>query len=163
MVAKLIGIGLATALMAGALATPAEARDDDAPFVSHVIGSIPGVTIGGVTSGGAQWTVHRGRVTLEDNGRLKVDVFGLLLVTGANAGTTGGIPEVAASLVCGGSGGSVAATSTPVGLGMAGNAEIRDDLVLPATCQGPVVIIRIFRPTVTPQLGNFIALTGITG
>jgi hypothetical protein len=77
--------------------------------------------------------------------------------------TTGGIPEVVASLVCGGSGGSIVATSVQAGLSVAGNAEIRDDLTLPMTCPAPVVLIQIFRPASTPQLGPFIALSGISG
>ena len=153
MIAKLAGIGLSAVLMVGALATPTQARDDDTTFVSPLIGSNP------VTSGGAAWKVRKGQATLEDNGRLEVEVLGLLLVA---TNTTGPVVDVAASLVCGGSGGSVAATSTAAGLSAAGNAEIRDDLTLPATCPAPVVLIRIFNPT-TLQPGAFIALSGISG
>ena len=159
MVAKLAGIGLSAVLMVGVLATPTQARDDDTTFVSPLIGSSPGMMVGGINSGGALWKVRKGRATLEDNGRLEVEVFGLLLVA---TNTTGPVVEVAASLVCGGSGGSVQATSTAVGLSAAGNAEIRDDLALPATCPAPVVLIRNFNPT-TMQPGNFIALSGISG
>ena len=107
MVAKLAGIGLSAVLTVGALATPTQARDDDTTFVSPLIGSNPNMTIGGVTSGGAAWKVRKGQATLEDNGRLEVEVLlGLLLVA---TNTTGPVVEVAASLVCGGSGGSVAA------------------------------------------------------
>ena len=159
MIAKLAGIGLSAVLMVGALATPTQARDDDTTFVSPLIGSNPNMTIGGVTSGGAAWKVRKGQATLEDNGRLEVEVLGLLLVA---TNTTGPVVDVAASLVCGGSGGSVAATSTAAGLSAAGNAEIRDDLTLPATCPAPVVLIRIFNRT-TLQPGAFIALSGISG
>jgi hypothetical protein len=158
-VAKLAGIGLSAVLMVGVLAMPTQARDDDTTFVSPLIGSNPNMTIGGVTSGGAAWKVRKGQATLEDNGRLEVEVLGLLLVA---TNTTGPVVDVAASLVCGGSGGSVAATSTAAGLSAAGNAEIRDDLTLPATCPAPVVLIRIFNPT-TLQPGAFIALSGISG
>jgi hypothetical protein len=105
MIAKLAGIGLSAVLMVGALATPTQARDDDTTFVSPLIGSNPNMTIGGVTSGGAAWKVRKGQATLEDNGRLEVEVLGLLLVA---TNTTGPVVDVATSLVCGGSGGSVA-------------------------------------------------------
>ena len=159
MIAKLAGIGLSAVLMVGALATPTQARDDDTTFVSPLIGSNPNMTIGGVTSGGAARKDRNGQATLEDHRRLEVEVLGLLLVA---TNTTGPVVDVAASLVCGGSGGSVAATSTAAGLSAAGNAEIRDDLTLPATCPAPVVLIRIFNPT-TLQPGAFIALSGISG
>ena len=84
----------------------------------------------GVNSAGAPWKVRKGHATLEATGRLRVEVEGLLLLNN----TTGRVVEVVASLVCGGSGGSVSpmATGTPVGLSAAGNAEMRDDLTLTA-------------------------------
>jgi len=160
MLTKFVGAGLTAALMVAAVTMTTEAKDDDTTYQSAIVGSTPGMTIGGVTSGGAAWKVARGRVTLEATGRLKIEVFGLVLV--AND-TTGGIPEVVASLVCGGSGGSIAATSVQAGLSVAGNAEIRDELALPTICPAPVVLIQIFRPASVPQFGPFIALSGISG
>jgi hypothetical protein len=154
------GLGLIAALTVAAVAMSAQAKDDDATYQSGIIGSARAMTIGGVNSANEAWKVAKGKVTLESNGRLKIEIFGLVLI--AND-TTGGIPEVVASLVCGGSGGSIVATSVQAGLSVAGNAEIRDDLTLPATCPAPVVLVQIFRPASTPQLGPFIALSGISG
>jgi ribose/xylose/arabinose/galactoside ABC-type transport system permease subunit len=70
---------------------------------------------------------------------------------------------VGATLVCGGSGGAVvpeAVAVTPSPLSLAGNAEIVQDVTLPAACFGPVVLVRIFNTTST-QLGSFIAATGL--
>ena len=62
---------------------------------------------------------------------------------------------VAASLVCGGSGGTVAASTKAVPLSAAGNAEIEDTLTLPMSCMAPVVLVRAFSaalPLLTEQL-----------
>jgi hypothetical protein len=164
MVARLIGLGLSALLMAGAATTHAQAKDADTTYESPIIGSTPGATVGGVNSAGAPWKVRKGHATLEATGRLRVEVEGLLLLNN----TTGRVVEVVASLVCGGSGGSVSpmATGTPVGLSAAGNAEMRDDLTLNGSCQAPVVLVRIFTPGTPPTPGTagaFIALSGVSG
>jgi hypothetical protein len=154
---KLMGIGVSAVLLAGALAMPVQALADESGFESTIIGSTPGMLIGGVASGGAAWKVREGKVTIEDGGRLKAEISGLLLVA---TNTVGPVLEVAASVVCGGTGGMVVATSEPVGLGAAGNAEIHADLTLLAPCAGPVVLIRNVNAT-TNVPGAFIALSGI--
>ena len=72
---------------------------DELVFFSPVVGSNPGVTIAGVTSGGGPWVVRRGAAVLTDNGRLNVDVRGLVLPSESN--TAGPVTQVAASVVCG--------------------------------------------------------------
>ena len=69
---------------------------------------------------------------------------------------------VAASLVCGGSGGAVAGSTDGVLLTPAGNAEIEGTVTVPATCMAPVILVRFFNSAGAPgsQLGPFIALTG---
>jgi hypothetical protein len=135
-------------------------------FQSGVIGSATGMTIGGVTSAGAPWVVSQGQASISGNGRIHVEVQGLLLAVGAPAnlvGTTGPVAMVGATLVCGGSGGAVvpeAVAVTPSALSLAGNAEIDQDVTLPAACFGPVVLVRIFSAT-SGQLGSFIAVTGL--
>ncbi len=135
------------------------------PFVSSILGSIPGLVVGGVPSGGAPWTIDTGRASLSPNGKLNVEVRGLVLTTGAPpnlVGTTGSVQMVAASLVCGGSGGTVAASTDGVPIGTTGDADIDANLSLPATCMAPVVLVRVFVSTAVPgsQLGPFIAVTG---
>jgi hypothetical protein len=77
-------------------------------------------------------------------------------------GTVGPVKEVAASLVCGGSGGTVAASTGGFPLAADGKATIFASVTLPAQCQAPAVLVRIFDPTAAAnaQLGAFIALTG---
>lgn len=137
-------------------------------FRSSVIGSTPGVTIGGVMSGGVPWTVRAGSAEVNGNGKIEVNVNGLLIAAGTGVpanlvGTTGPVMMVAASLVCGGSGGMVAASTKAAPLSAAGNAEIEDTITLPASCMAPVVLVRVFNATAMPgsQLGPFIALSGI--
>jgi hypothetical protein len=135
-------------------------------FESNVLGSVPSTTVGGVASGGLPW-VAVGEASISGNGRLHFEVSGLLIAdaTGVPAnlvGTVGPITMVAASLVCGGSGGSVVASSDGTPLSTAGNAELDTTITLPATCMAPVVLIRIFSATAPTgsQLGPFIALSG---
>ena len=96
---------------------------------------------------------------------VKVNVRGLLLTTGAPTnlvGTTGPVQMVAASLVCSGSGGAVAASTDGVALSSAGDAEFEADVTVPATCMAPMVLVRVFVSTAAPgsQLRPFIAVTG---
>jgi hypothetical protein len=125
-------------------------------FFSPIVGSNPGVTIGGVASGGAAWVVRHGSAILTDGGRIRADVRGLLLVS---TGTTGPVTQVAASVVCSD---VVAATSKSVNLSAQGNAEISDRLTLPSPCFGPVVLIRVTGVNNTPTAapGPWIAITG---
>ena len=71
---------------------------------------------------------------------------------------------VAASLICGGSGGTVVASTAPVFLSSGGNARIENTIFLPASCAAPAVALRIFNPAAAAgsQLGSFIAITGLS-
>jgi hypothetical protein len=158
---KTLGTMLSAALIVGTAIAFAQAKDNDTSFESPIVGSTTGVFVAGVQSGGVRWKVAKGEVRLENTGRLHAEILGLL-ITGTGTGldnTTGPVREVAASLVCGGSGGTVAVTSVSVALSAAGNAEIRDELTLPASCQAPIVLIRN-ATSGTPAA--FISLTGIS-
>jgi hypothetical protein len=160
MIAKFAGNGLSAALLACIIAMPMQAKADDDKFDSPIVGSSPKTPIAGIPSGGAPWVVSRGQASLDSDGRLKVEVKGLLLgaAAGAAGGTTGGIPAVAASLVCGD---VVEATTDPVPFPATGSFEIRAMVMLPSpACQGAVVLIRIVRPANTPP-GAYIAVTGV--
>ena len=160
---KLTRIALKTlglALVAGSLAASAMAEDDGGLLNSRLIGSNPSQTIGGVASGGAAWVVSKGHTTLNGDGNLNLRVEGLLL---HSTGTTGPVTEVSASLVCGGSGGTVVATTAAVTLTPAGNAHIHEKITLPASCIGPVILVRVAAANGTPVAqGPFIAATGFT-
>lgn len=157
------------ALIAAALTSAAVAdhgkdnrNNNNNAFHSSIIGSSPNTSIGGVVSGGAPWVVHEGSASVE-GGRLEVEVSGLLLAPGAPGnlvGTVGPVQMVAASIVCGGSGGTVAATTDAVSLSSLGDAHLESGVTLPSSCLAPVVLIRIANPGTQP--GAFIAATGLS-
>ena len=130
---------------------------DGIAFLSPIVGSNPGVTIAGVKSGGAPRVVNHGFAVLNDDGRLRTDVHGLIL---PNLGTLGPVTAVAASVVCGD---AVAATSDSVALSVDGNAEIHANLQVPSPCLGTIVLIRAaaFNGTPLPAPGPWIAATGL--
>jgi len=130
---------------------------DDIAFLSPIVGANPGVTIAGVQSGGAPWVVNHGFVVLNDEGRLRTDLRGLIL---QNLGTSGPVTAVAASVVCGG---AVAATTDSVPLSVDGNAEIHAKLQVPSPCLGLIVLIRAaaFNGIPLPAPGPWIAATGL--
>jgi hypothetical protein len=134
-------------------------------FKSGVIGSIPGLTIGGIPSGGAVWVVRNGNATLTPSGELELEVKGLLL----SNGTTGPVTQIAASLVCGGSGGMVVATTPAVNLSQEGDAELEAKITPPATCFGTIILVRVaglngtLLPTPLASTVPFIAVTGFDG
>jgi len=155
------------ALIAAVLASAAAAdhgndnRNNNA-FHSSIIGSSPNSSAGGVVSGGAPWVVREGSASIGGR-KLEVEVSGLLLGPGAPAavvGTVGPVQMVAASVVCGGSGGTVAATTEAVSLSSLGDAHIESGITLPSPCLAPVVLIRIANPGTQP--GAFIAATGLS-
>jgi hypothetical protein len=123
-------------------------------FRSTAIGSTPGQIIGGVLSGGAPWQVTKARISLsKKDGELEVSLRGLVLVsTGVSP-----VSQIAASLVCGGSGGAVAATTDAFALSTDGNSEFEQQITLPSTCLAPVVIVRAVGAN---GPGAFIAATG---
>jgi hypothetical protein len=130
---------------------------DEIAFLSPIVGSNPGVTIAGVTSGGAPWMVNHGFSVLNDDGRLRTDVRGLIL---PNLGTPGPVTAVAASVVCGD---AVAATTDSAPLSVDGNAEIHAKVQVPSPCLGTIVLIRAtaFNGTPLPAPGPWIAATGL--
>src|SRR5215469_12407988 len=109
-----------------------QGESEQSSFHSGVIGSNPGLTIGGIPSGGAAWVVREGKATLTPSGELELEVKGLLISGGPANGTTGPVTQIAASLVCGGSGGMVVATTAAVNLSPEGDAEIEAKITPPA-------------------------------
>jgi|HubBroStandDraft_6_1064221.scaffolds.fasta_scaffold778953_2 hypothetical protein len=149
---------LAVCLMAGMFAIGTSA--DELVFLAPVVGSNPGATIAGVGSGGAPWVVRRGIAVLTDDGRLSVDVRGLVLPSANN--TAGPVTGVAASVVCAN---TVVATSGTANLSTNGNAEIHAKLTVALPCVGAVVLVRAaaINGAPLPAPGPFIAATGLAG
>jgi hypothetical protein len=131
---------------------------DELVFIAPVVGSNPGATIAGVASGGAPWVVRRGIAVLTDEGRLSVDVRGLVLPSANN--TAGPITGVAASVVCAN---TVVATTGVANLSNAGDAEIHARLTVALPCVGAVVLVRAaaVNGAPLPAPGGFIAATGL--
>ncbi len=143
-------------VLAGMFAVSAFA--EEFVFLSPIFGSNPGIMIAGVGSGGAPWVVRRGLGVLTDDGRLRVDVRGLVLPSVNN--TPGPVTQVSASVVCAD---AVAATSGAVALSPEGNAEIRAKLQLPSPCFGPIILVRVAGAggNLLPAPGPWIAATGV--
>src|ERR1700739_1956928 len=110
---------------------------EELSFLAPVVGSNPGITIAGVASGGAPWVVKHGFATLTDDGRLRVDVRGLIL---PSVGNPGPVTAVSASVVCAN---AIAATSPAFPLSNDGNAEIHAKLQVPSPCFGTIILVRV--------------------
>ena len=126
-------------------------------FQSTMIGSDPGEIIGGVNSGGAAWRVTLASISISEPQRnlliLSIHLKGLVLVsTGMSP-----VSQIAASLVCGGSGGAVVGTTDTFGLTADGNSDFDDEISIGSSCLAPVVIVRAVGAN---GPGAFIAASG---
>jgi len=147
-VTKLVVVLVASFAFSGARANAQNVLE------STIIGSTPGQIIGGVNAGGAPWQTTHARTVVLNDGSLAIHLTGLVLV---NTGMSP-VAHVAASLVCGGSGGAVAATSDTFDLSPEGNADFQGQLTLPNSCLAPVLIVRAVGPN---GPSAFIAATGV--
>jgi hypothetical protein len=136
----------------GAMAQPIQLH-------STLAGNNPNIVIGGVESAGSPWTVKNGFASLDASGRLHVKVRDLIL---PSTGDAGPVTAISASLVCGGSGGTVQSETASVPLSTKGNADLRGHITVPSLCFGPVVLVNIAanNGTPIPQPGAWIAATG---
>src|SRR5215472_2400641 len=131
--------------VAGARAAQATHSDEGGQFFATLVPDLgPKVepTIGGVAPGGFPWVLKSGHASLSRSGRLQAEVNGLLFAPGAPAnlvGTTGPIRQVFASVVC--ANGPVISTGA-VTFSPDGDAQIHQQVALPAQCVGPIVLIR---------------------
>jgi hypothetical protein len=116
-------------------------------FESSMAGlATPGQVIDGVTAAGAPWSIDEGKAILFANGRLHVEVEGLIVTAlGRNPATTG-----KAVVSCNG---VVAATTAAVPFSSTGDAEVDAFVSLPSPCFGPSVFF-------TSAGGSWFAATG---
>jgi hypothetical protein len=91
----------------------------------------PGTFVAGLQGAGAAWMIDEGFATLKADGRLHVEVEGLVLLNGTNPIDTG-----RAAVSCGG---VVVATTDPVDFSDAGDAEVSAVVSLPSECIAPTV------------------------
>jgi len=94
--------------------------------------------IHGVTRGGAPWVLNRGQVRLRHDGRIRLNVRGLIIPTLGNAGP---VTSISASLYCGADATGAVATTASAPLSQQGNGTIRDRITLPAKCLAPIILV----------------------
>lgn len=109
-----------------------------------------------VTPGAVAWTLDSGNVRLGANGRLDVEVHGLV-VSSTNSNP---LPDIAASVYCNG---VVAATTAPVTFSAKGNAQIESTVTLPTSCMVPAVLLHPATGSLTTNvvLATYIAFDGM--
>jgi hypothetical protein len=97
-------------------------------------------TFHGVKPGGAPWVLKSGRVRLTSDGRLDLEVRGLVIPT---TGTASPVTTITASLYCGADADATAAETTqPAPITSMGNARIKDrSFSVPSTCLAPVILV----------------------
>ena len=102
-----------------------------------------GTKFGEVGSCGKVWKLGSGEAKLEADGKLKVEVKGLVLndaSTGESNGTPDGVTHVVATVICGG---AIAAMAERIPLSNPkGDAKIEAKLAIPAQCDKPVILLR---------------------
>jgi hypothetical protein len=110
--------------------------------------------IRGVNGGGVPWKLASAEGKLRADGRLSIDVMGLVLVsTGVNPSPTfRGVVSCLSSDATGAPT-SVNVSTDPVPATSTGNAEIEAKVALPSPCFAPIVFV-------TSGGGNWFAVTG---
>ncbi len=116
-------------------------------FESNIAGKrLENQEIAGISpDAAAPWVVAGGEVEIGENGKLELNLGGLLLLEG----TIGPVLTVFASLVCqqpvltGAPTNEVVASTLDVPLSAAGDAEINEAITLPSSCVAPIVLVRI--------------------
>ena len=157
-------VGVA-AVTAGALAvaSPSLARGDDQGsgsgdvLRSGVAASLTqdGPTLFTVTPGGAPWVIDEGRVRVDQHGRLRAEVEGLVIPSTTGSGTNP-LDFLGASLVCNN---GIVATTTPVPFSDSGDAEISQTVPVPDNCLAPAVLFHPASATAVTT-GRYIAASG---
>jgi hypothetical protein len=158
--------GLLALVAAVSLAMPALSSGgaDGRKVVSGaVLASVTGPYVGaanpirGVNGGGLPWRLASGNVDLRADGRLHVDVEGLVFAAGPNEGSNT-IPAFKAIVSCQtieNGGATVSNISTaPFPASTAGDAEIDATVSLPSPCIAPIVFV-------TAPSGAWLAATGV--
>jgi hypothetical protein len=128
-------------------------------FSAALVGSqLADPAIHGVTRGGAPWVIERGRVQLAADGRIKIELRGLVIPIAHGtfpANTALPVTTVSASLFCAPDSSGPSATTKSVPISADGDARIKDTLTLPGTCLAPTVLVHP-----NGGLGAYIALPG---
>jgi hypothetical protein len=111
-------------------------------------------SIRGVNGGGVPWKLSSAEGRLRADGRLSIDVMGLVLVTtGVNPSPTFRGVVSCLSSDAAGAPTTVNVSTDPVPATSTGNAEIEAKVALPSPCFAPIVFV-------TSGGGNWFAVTG---
>jgi hypothetical protein len=132
---RIARLGLATALLAIlAIGSVTTATAGGPKLLDARMTGIPtaGLTLHGLIGGGVPWVLDEGRAKLFTDGRLDVEVDGLVLATNGTNPIANGRAVVTCS--------SVAVASSPVvPFSPEGNAEVSTQIDLPSSCLAPAV------------------------
>lgn len=97
--------------------------------------AMTGQTFLGAKAGGLPWRLERGEALLFADGRLQVQVAGLVLAAGPSEGTNP-VPAGRALVSCDG---MVVAESSDVPYSASGDAMVNERVALPGSCVAPTV------------------------
>ena len=160
----LLGLGVLIGLTLPATSIGSEANDIiEFDVMAGVSEPFTGASnpIRGVNGGGLPWEIDEGTGELRDNGRLRIEVEGLVLARRApvpeNLRGTNPVPEFVAIVSCltssGGTAQTVNVATNPVSATPAGDARIRANVTLPTPCFAPIVFV-------ASSGGSWFAVTG---
>jgi hypothetical protein len=108
-----------------------------------------GLTLHGIAGGGIPWVIDEGRAKLFADGRLEVDVEGLVLASNG----TNPVPTGRAIVTCSS---EVVARTDAVPFSPTGDAQVATRVDLPETCLAPAV----FFAGITANGDRWFAVTG---
>jgi hypothetical protein len=108
----------------------------------------------GLQGGGVPWVLDKGDARLFTDGRLQVNVEGLVFASGPNAGRNT-VPTGEAIVSC--NGGSTLIASDAVPFSPEGDAMVSEQIALPASCLAPAV----FFAGLTGNGPRWFAVTGM--
>jgi hypothetical protein len=134
-----IRAALAAALVASAVSFGSVAADPGTKLLDANLTSIPAgaaALFPGVTGGGAPWVINRGDARLFADGRLQVEVDGLVLAGGPSIGTNP-FPTGRAIVSCNNGADIVMTDLVPYSAD--GDAQVETQVDLPAPCLGAIV------------------------
>jgi hypothetical protein len=108
---------------------------------ADLVGSMPAPaspTLAGVKPGGAPWVNKSSMVRLREDGRITVEIRGLVIPSPPGMGVNP-VASVVATLVCDG---MVKGTTKPFALNTHGDGATSDMISVPCACDHPAVLIQ---------------------
>jgi hypothetical protein len=144
-------------LLLGVLAASGPTRAADAMNANLTACPSDKTAIGGVNACGKVWKLGSGTAALSPDGKLVVDLHGLVLndtSVGQFNGTPDGVDAVAVAVVCGG---AVAAQTEPTALSKTGDAHVEATVQVPKSCASPTILVR---ERYEGKIGGWLAASG---